>query len=65
MIYDSDICPLPTITDKTYRILRAYDNYKNGLLPLSGGYLEQPQYFIRAMDFIEMVIANVAKDNRA
>jgi len=40
------------ITPQSRFLLRMYQHYKAGILPLSGGLLEQPHYYAEAMEFI-------------
>lgn len=52
-VLESDVCPKPMITPTSHAMLRLYRHYQNRILPFGGGLLEQPHYFIRAMDIIE------------
>ena len=49
-IIDSRVCLKPMITSSSYFYLRLYEHYKNGLLPFSGGLLDQPAVFIETME---------------
>lgn len=45
-------CPLPMISDDSNFYLRLHKHYKNGILPLGGGLLEQPNKFLQAMEIL-------------
>ena len=34
-------------------LLTLHKHYKNGIMPLTGGLLEQPAYFLEVMDVID------------
>lgn len=51
-VIESRTCLLPMITPRTRFLLRMYAHYKNGLLPMGGGVLEQPNYFAEAMEIL-------------
>jgi len=46
-------CPLKLVTQDSMAWMEWYGHYKNGLLPISGGLLDQSAVFTQAMDFIE------------
>ena len=46
-------CPLKEITQEGLEYIQAYKFYKNGLLPIPGGWINQAQPFIEAMGIIE------------
>lgn len=50
---ESNTCLLPMITDRSHTYIRLYRHYKNGLLPLAGGVLEQPNTYLQAMEIID------------
>ncbi len=52
-IIDTNICLKPMVTSKSLGFLKMYTHYKNRLLPYSGGILDQPYSYIRAMEIIE------------
>ena len=54
-------CPIKEITQEGLEYLEAYRFYKNGVLPLPGGWLNQAQTFITAMKLIETEIHNIEK----
>ncbi len=51
-IIESKVCLLPMLTDQTYALIRLSRHYKNNMLPVSGGILEQPNYFLQAIDIL-------------
>jgi len=52
-VIDSNVCLKPMITSASAFYLRLHAHYKNGLLPYSGGLLDQPAVFIEIMEIIE------------
>lgn len=55
-VIESRVCLKPMISDDSHTFIRLYSHYKNQLLPLGGGLLEQPNVFIQAMEAIESLI---------
>jgi len=51
-VIESRTCLLPMITAASRGLLALYGHYKNGLLPLAGGVVDQPAAFLQAMDII-------------
>ena len=49
-------CPLSIIEQSSYWFIRAYSFSEKGLLPRSGGWLEQTNKFIEAMGIIAVNI---------
>ncbi|MBL1293069.1 MAG: hypothetical protein COB61_004270 [Thiotrichales bacterium] len=41
------------ITTQTQTLIRLYRHYNNGVLPLSGGILDQPHSFTHAMEVLD------------
>lgn len=52
---ESRTCPLPQVTALSREMLRLHLHYRAGHLPLSGGVMDQPAGFLRAMEIIESV----------
>lgn len=53
-------CPVSSITDRRiYRYIQAYNRYKSGFLPNSGGWLDQAGKFNTVLDIIESEIAKI------
>ncbi|MCK7495180.1 MAG: hypothetical protein MZW92_31865 [Comamonadaceae bacterium] len=50
---ESRTCLLPMITDASRERMRLYRHYKNHLLPLAGGVLDQPNAYLEAMEVID------------
>jgi hypothetical protein len=46
-------CPVTLITQGTQEIIRAYNFYKNGILPYAGGWLMQTRRFAEAMQILD------------
>jgi len=51
--FATNVCFLPLITPLSRGLLSLHVHYKNGVLPLAGGLLNQPNGYIRAMEIIE------------
>lgn len=54
-------CPVRLITKETVEYLKAYKFYKNGLLPITGGWMMQAQSFVEAIGIIETEVTRVEK----
>lgn len=50
---ESSVCLRKLITDRTIMMLDLYGHYKNGVLPVAGGLLDQPYAYYRAMTIID------------
>ena len=46
-------CPLKLVTRKSLEYVLAYIYYSNGYLPNPGGWMEQPQKLLSALEIIE------------
>lgn len=51
-VIESRTCLLPMITAQSQFLLRLFGHYKQRLLPRSGGLLEQPNYYVEAMEIL-------------
>jgi len=49
----SKVCPRELITANTLVWFKWYRHYKNGLLPVTGGLLDQSAMYVEAMTVIE------------
>jgi hypothetical protein len=54
-------CPLRSITENNSYWIKAYNLYKNGFLPVEGGWLKQTNKFIEVMSFIETTLMEQEK----
>lgn len=52
-VIKSRTCLLPMITDESRYYLNLHVHYRNNILPFSGGILEQPNIYMKAMEIIE------------
>jgi hypothetical protein len=52
-------CPLVYVGDTEQAYLQAYYEYKNGFLPNSGGWLDQPAKFSKIVAAIEKIVAQM------
>ena len=52
-VISSRTCLLPLVTRDANALLSLYTHYKNRLLPFDGGLLNQPHFYIAAMELIE------------
>ncbi|MDH5394533.1 MAG: hypothetical protein OEY11_15215 [Gammaproteobacteria bacterium] len=46
-------CLLPMITAESHYFIKLYQHYKNGVLPMPGSLLQQPNAYIEAMDILD------------
>lgn len=51
-VIESDVCLLPMITQESRFLLRLHEHYRRGLLAREGGILEQPNYYLEAMELL-------------
>jgi hypothetical protein len=51
-VIESRTCLLPMITPGTRMMLQLYGHYKSKLLPHAGGLLDQPNYYVEAMEIL-------------
>lgn len=61
--YSFDRCPKSQIPHETYWWIKAYEFYKNGILPSSGGWLDQSFKFNETMLFISGKIEEHRREN--
>lgn len=52
-VIESKTCLLPMITEQSRFLLRLYRHHKEGILPLAGGILQQPNYYVEAMEILD------------
>jgi len=52
-VIESKTCFLPMITDLSMFFARLYRHYKNGILYHGGGFADQPNKYLEAMELIE------------
>lgn len=45
-------CLKPMVTDKSKLLMRLYEDYRAGHLPRTGGMLDQPAAFVRAVEIL-------------
>ena len=58
-------CPVKKINPTAFEYLRGYLFYKNKILPNSGGWMDQPKKFIRAMEIIEVEMIKIKEKHNA
>jgi hypothetical protein len=61
LIDRSEVCPRRLVTLRSWYWLELHRHYKNGVLPLAGGLLDQPYSFHRAMAVIDEWEARCAR----
>lgn len=49
----SDTCFRPMITAESHFYLKQYNRYKNNTFLMGGGWLDQPNAYIQAMEIID------------
>lgn len=54
-------CPLKEVTPEGLEYFEAYKFYKNGVLPMAGGWLDQAQSFIEAVRVIETEVGKIER----
>ncbi len=52
-------CPIKEVTQEGLEYLEAYKFYKNGVLPIAGGWLNQTQSFTEAVMLIDAEIIKI------
>ncbi len=52
-VIESNICLLPMVTAQTRRLLKLHQHYSNGLMLVSGGVIDQPNFYLQAMEIID------------
>ncbi len=60
----SPVCPARLITERSRFFLELHRHYKNGVLPIAGGLLDQPYAYMRAMTIIEEWVARAEQSKR-
>lgn len=60
--YKLNRCPLKELTPEGLEYLEAYKFYKNGILPMPGGWLNQTNTLIDAIKIIDREIENISKE---
>lgn len=55
-------CPVKSITQQSGEFIRVYRFFKNGILPRSGGLLDQGGRYIEAMEAIDREINLISKE---
>lgn len=56
-------CPKPMITEESEELITMYGHYKNRLLPLAGGILNQPAAYQRAMLVIDARLDKIKRES--
>lgn len=59
-IGEFNTCLLPMVSDESLFYIRMYKHYKNGILIKSGGLLEQPHCYLKAMELIDSCQQQIA-----
>jgi hypothetical protein len=49
----SSICLRWLVTERSVQLLKLYNQYKQSILPLAGGWLDQPYLFTQAIETID------------
>ena len=57
-LISSNTCLLPKIDAATWYLFRLHSHYKNSVLLVAGGIMDQPNKYIATMDLITEVIAD-------
>lgn len=51
-VIESNVCLLPMITPESRFLLRLHEHYKSGHMARDGGILEQPNFYLEAMEVL-------------
>lgn len=60
--YKFQRCPVKIVDQSVYELIQAYNFYKSGYLPNTGGWLDQSCKFIGSVQFIENEIRVMRKE---
>lgn len=52
--FETNICLLPMISNFSREILKLFDLYSAGVLPVAGGYYDQPNIILGAFDVVRL-----------
>lgn len=55
-VIETKTCLRQLVTEQSAYFLRLHQHYKNGVLPLSGGLLDQPHKYVRAMEIFDQCL---------
>ena len=58
---ESSICLRWVVNERSVFLLRLYNHYKNNILPDAGGWLDQSNVFVTAVELIENHLATRSK----
>jgi hypothetical protein len=61
-VFHSRTCPLPLVSATSNQMIRLYRHYKAGRYPFAGGLLDQPNFYIDAMEVIEGVSGEIEEE---
>lgn len=61
-VIESRTCLLPMVGEREAEMLRLFQHYRQQLLPLAGGLLDQPNNYIEAMEIIGAAIASAKQE---
>lgn len=51
-VIETNICLLPMVSECSGMMLRLNNQYQSNILPKSGGWLDQPNFYIESMEII-------------
>ncbi len=54
-------CPVKTVSEQSFQYLRAYFYYEKGYFPNPGGWMEQPEKLLQALQIIESERARIVR----
>lgn len=60
-VIESRTCLLPMVGAVEMDLLRWYQRYEKNVYPFAGGFLDQPNNYIEAMDVIADAVSNATK----
>jgi hypothetical protein len=58
---ESEICLPWLVTDRSLYLVKLHNHYKLNILPVSGGWFDQPNVFVLAVEVIQGHLSTTAK----
>jgi len=55
-VIESKTCLLPMVTQQSMMLMKLYKHYSNNILLKQGGILDQPNFYIEAMEILDQKV---------
>lgn len=52
-VFESNVCLLPMVTDRSLFFIRLHKHYKNGVLFSGSGFMDQPNLYLEMMEILD------------